>query len=116
MRNDEVYAITIQKIKNYFGDDRAEELFLHGGCYWLADYLHRQMELSFIMFNKEKEHCAIEFCHELYDITGRISSQKYQPATERNINYMRKYYIPSFDVQQVERYLLLEKSSRAIDK
>lgn len=110
MSDYEIYDLTIHRIKKYFANKDVDELFLHGGCYWLANYLHERLSLSFIMFNKEKEHCAIEFHNELYDITGKINSKQYRLATERNLEYMKKHYIPTFDVKNVEHYLKADDS------
>ncbi|MDD5936030.1 MAG: hypothetical protein PUC65_10810 [Clostridiales bacterium] len=99
------YEEIIQKIKSYYGTSFREELFLQGGCYWLADYLHNHLTHSYIMINKEKEHCAIEIQNELYDITGKITSRHYVWATERNIAYMKKHYRPKFNTQALEQFL-----------
>ncbi len=99
------YEEIIQRIKIYYGSQFQEELFLKGGCYWLADYLHRHLTSSFIMMNKEQEHCAIEIQNQLYDITGKISSRRYVWANERNLAYMKKHYRPNFNVRALERYL-----------
>lgn|GEM_PF-1931367 len=101
----EIYASTVQALQRYFGKDAVNELFLHGGCYFFASYLHSHMKNSFIMFNKEREHCAIEFQNELYDITGKIGRKDYKIATPRQLDYMKKRYIPDFNEKDLIVYL-----------
>lgn len=101
----ELYVEVVQKIKEYFGTQFDEALFLHGGCYWFASYLNGHLLDSYIMFNKEREHCAIEIQTKLYDITGRIASHHYVWASQRNIAYMKQHYIPAFDTNALESYL-----------
>lgn len=116
MRDIELYNYTIANIYHYFKEDDVEELFLHGGCYWLASYLHARLKQSFIMFSKEKEHCAIEIQNKLYDITGHINSKTYTWASNRHIKYMEKNYIPNFDTDDLESYLdhMLERKERKL--
>lgn len=101
----EIYAKSIAAIERFFHGSDIRPLFLQGGCYWLADYLHSKMINSYIMFNKDKEHCAIEFNYKLYDITGQINSKNYVCATERQISYMKKHYQPEFDGKKLSLYL-----------
>ena len=108
MRDYEIYTSTVYALQQYFGRDAVKELFLHGGCYFFASYLHSHMKNSFIMFNKEEEHCAIEFQNEIYDITGKIGRKNYRIATGRQIDYMKKKYIPAFSEKELLSYL--EKS------
>ena len=110
VRDFEVYRKCVQKMKDYFGEQYDEQLFLQGGCFWFAEFLHRHTMQSFIMMNKEKEHCAIEIGNELYDITGKIPKRGYNWATKRNLEYMKKQYTPSFNVLKLERYLTKEMS------
>ncbi len=112
MRDLEVYRKCVQKMKEYFGERFDEQLFLQGGCYWFAEFLHRHTMQSFIMMNKEQEHCAIEIGNDLYDITGKIPKRGYKWATRRNIEYMKKQYKPSFNVTRLERYLAKEMSQQ----
>ena len=78
---------------------------MQGGCYWLADILHRRIQPSDIMINKAEEHCALYFAGGIYDVRGKISPNHYRTATGRDISYMKKQYIPGFEVGRVEEYL-----------
>lgn len=82
-----------------------KSLFLHGGCYWFADLLHQRIPDSDIMICRMEEHCALYFEHGLYDVSGKISSRFFRPANDRDINFMKKNYIPKFDTKKLEQYL-----------
>jgi len=105
MRDLDLYDYIVDCIYEYFEDRNVEDLFLHGGCYWFASYLHERLKHSFLMFNKEKEHCAIEIQNKLYDITGCIKSTNYVLASNRQLKYMAKNYTPNFDQYKLEKYL-----------
>lgn len=99
------YATVLTILENYFAESGWKKLFLNGGCYWLADTLHQGIDRSRIMINRMEEHCALYFENGLYDVRGRISSKGFYAAGEREINFMKKNYIPKFDVKRLEQYL-----------
>ena len=51
-----------------------------------------------------EEHCAIKLSDGLYDVRGKISSYGFHKATEREISFMKKNYVPKFDVKILEKY------------
>ena len=57
------------------------------------------------MNNRVEEHCALCLKNGVYDVRGKISPYGFHPATEREISFMKKNYIPKFDVSIVEEYL-----------
>lgn len=100
-----VYAGLLGALERYFHGGEWKRLFLRGGCYWFADILHREIEYSKIMINRADEHCAICFGGGMYDITGRIGMKNFHVASEREIQFMKKNYIPKFDADKLEQYL-----------
>lgn len=109
-----IYENVINLLKIYFPEHQVKELFLEGGCFWLANFLHHRIENSFILFDKEKEHCGIEFQNNLYDITGKISRRGYFIASDEQLEYMKKNYRPNFDVTKLTKYLDAELMKRGI--
>ena len=101
----ELYLKTLELLESYFNTKDWKWYFLRGGCFWLADYLHKRIEDSVLMINRMEEHCAILLSNGLYDVRGKISSCGFHPATEREISFMKKNYIPKFDVNMLEKYL-----------
>jgi len=99
------YNNTINKIKEYFNKENYEELFLHGGCFFFANYIQKQIPGSYLVLNKQQEHCAICINGKVYDITGKISGKGFEKATERTYSYMRKNYKPKFDEKKLLNYL-----------
>lgn len=95
-------------LEQYFSRKDWKTLFLNGGCYWLANLLHQGIRESTIMINKTEEHCALYFENGLYDVRGRISAKNFHRAEEREISYMKKNYVPKFDTDRLERYLIGE--------
>lgn len=49
---------------------------------------------------------SIRKANGVYDVTGRISGKNFHEATQREISFMKKNYIPRFDVKNLEGYLL----------
>lgn len=99
------YNQIISKIKEYFKEENCEELFLHGGCFFLANYIHSKIPGSYLVLNKQQEHCAININGKIYDIRGKISSNGFSKATDRNISYMKKNYKPNFNTEKLLEYL-----------
>lgn len=99
------YRRILQALEEYFVESNWRKLFLEGGCFWLADRLHRGIRDSRFMINRQKEHCALYFEGGLYDVTGKIPIQNFYLAGKRDICYMRKHYVPRFDVGKLEQYL-----------
>lgn len=95
----------IRLLASYFTDPGWEKLFLNGGCYWLADFLHQRINGSKLMINRVQEHCAVAFGIGLYDVTGRISHNGFHEASRREISFMKKNYIPRFRAEKLEIYL-----------
>lgn len=99
------YSVVMAALERYFHDFNWRKLFLSGGCYWLADMLHRKIDASIIMINRAEEHCALYFENALYDVRGKISQKNFREAGERDIGFMKKNYVPKFDVEKLEKYL-----------
>lgn len=99
------YRKIMDLLSDYFKENDWQRYFLNGGCYWLADYLHHGISGSVIMINRIEEHCALYFEGGLYDVTGRISTKNYVIAGEKELNFMKKNYIPQFDTHKVMLYL-----------
>lgn len=99
------YWKIIKLLEGYFADKNWKNLFLTGGCYWLADVLHQGISGSVIMINRVEEHCALFFENGLYDIRGRISEKNFHMAKEREINFMKKNYQPKFDTIKLKQYI-----------
>ncbi len=104
----EYYLTVLGLLEQYFNSKNWRKLFLEGGCYWLANKLHEGIPGSYLMLNRWEEHCGICIEHGLYDVRGKIPSLNYKYATERDLNYMKKHYIPHFDVGSLEEYLRKE--------
>ena len=105
----EIYLKTLELLEGYFNTKEWKNYFLQGGCYWFADYLHKRIKDSVLMINRQEEHCSIRLTDGLYDVRGRISAYGFHPASEREICFMRKNYIPKFDVNLLETYLEKER-------
>lgn len=99
------YKKIIDALACYFAKNGWEKLFLNGGCYWLANVLHQGIADSVFMINRIEEHCALYFEHGLYDVRGQIPMKNFHIASDREINFMRKNYIPKFETENLERYL-----------
>lgn len=99
------YQKILKALENYFTKANWKNLFMEGGCYWLADTLHRGIPGSYLIINRSEEHCGVYFENGLYDIRGRISARLFRKAKERDICFMKKNYIPKFQVENLEQYL-----------
>ena len=99
------YRKIICALENYFTEKNWRKLFLTGGCYWFANILHQEIRDSIIMINRIEEHCALYFENGLYDVNGRISVKNFHNASEREISFMKKNYIPKFDQMKLEQYI-----------
>lgn len=53
------YLNVLIALENYFQIKNWKNLFLQGGCYWLADILQKGISDSFLMINRMQEHCAV---------------------------------------------------------
>ena len=104
----DIYYNIIQKIKIHFPTTWKEK-FLQGGCFWLADYIHKNIPESIIMVNWQAMHAAIQINQKLYDITGNISKNNFHHASPQDINYMKKHFIPNFDTTKLKEFI--EKST-----
>lgn len=101
------YQTVIGILEAYFQDAGWEKQFLNGGCYWLAKTLKRGIRDSSIMINRVQEHCALFFEGGLYDICGRISLRNFRIASERDLQFMEKNYVPKFDAEKLDQHLRL---------
>lgn len=102
------YLQLMEALRMYFDNRNWRQLFMEGGCYWLADILHRGIPSSEIMINRMEEHCAVFFSQGLYDVRGKISRKNFRIAGERDLAFMKKNYVPKFDTEKLEQYLLEE--------
>ena len=84
------YRKIIDALREYFPQAGWERLFLSGGCYWLANLLHQGIQDSVLMINRLEEHCAL---------------QNFHPASQREIRFMQKNYVPRFETKGLEQYL-----------
>ncbi|MBQ7839471.1 MAG: hypothetical protein IJ390_03160 [Lachnospiraceae bacterium] len=101
----DIYYKVLYLLELYFKESNWKRYFLHGGCYWLTNYLHYHISDSVIMINRQTEHCALYFEQALYDVTGRIDKNSFHIASEREISFMKKNYVPKFDTNKLEQYL-----------
>lgn len=99
------YRNVLTLLERYFAGSDFRKPFLQGGCYWLADFLHRGIRDSRIMINRVEEHCALAFGRGIYDVTGCISARNFHAASERELSFMKKHYVPGFDTAALEQYL-----------
>lgn len=99
------YQTVIGILEAYFHAPGWEKQFLNGGCYWLAKTLKRGIQDSVIMINRVQEHCALFFEGGLYDIRGKISLRNFRFASERDLQFMEKNYVPKFDAEKLDQYL-----------
>lgn len=99
------YKKILKILEEYFNSPDWKRFFQHGGCYWLADYLHQGIKDSIIMINRMEEHCALYFDGNLYDVNGKISKKNFYVAGDKEISFMKKNYIPKFDSEELERYI-----------
>lgn len=99
------YLSVLDALQMYFNRYDWQKLFLEGGCYWLANVLKSGIPGSYFMINRVEEHCALYFNRGLYDVRGKISTRNFYQAKEKDINFMKKNYVPRFDTKKVEEYL-----------
>ena len=99
------YRKVLCALEKYFAEENWKIQFLTGGCYWLANILHQGIKDSVIMINRIEEHCALYFENGLYDVRGRISTINFHVASEREISFMKKNYIPKFDQNRLEQFI-----------
>ena len=105
------YEKFLLALEEYFNAANWKKLFLQGGCYWFANTLCQGISKSKLMINRDKEHCGLFFENGLYDVTGKISTVHFRDATEKDISFMKKNYIPHFDTQALETYLIRKSFS-----
>lgn len=112
--NIEIYEKLILAIKEYFAGKDVLYLFLHGGCYWLALILNKYISDSEIVFNRKRQHCACLINQKVYDIRGRIPGEGFYIATEKDMKYMQKHFVPCFDTDAISRHLsmIMEKERK----
>lgn len=108
MRAIQYYEKVLKALSEYFVVDYWKQLFVQGGCYWIANLFYQEIEHSDIMINRVEEHCAIYFENGLYDVRGRISQKNFKIAGDREISFMKKNYVPGFDTEKLENYLRMK--------
>lgn len=101
----EYYQKMLELLESYFSFPGWKKLFLNGGCFWFASTLQKGIRDSWIMINRMEEHCALYFNRGLYDVTGRISAKHFHTAGERELQFMKKNYVPGFDAEKLEAFL-----------
>ena len=77
---------------------------------WLllaCKFLASEAQWSKLMINRAQEHCAVAFGIGLYDVAGRISYNGFHEASSREISFMKKSYIPRFQTEKLENYLIV---------
>ena len=99
------YEKFVSALEEYFKEKNWKKLFLQGGCYWFAKTLHQGIPMSHCMINRAEEHCGLFFENGIYDVSGKVSSSDFRYATERDISFMKKNYVPHFDTKSLESYL-----------
>ena len=100
-----IYEKLINGIKYYYKGKDIFQMFLHGGCYWLALTLHKYIPDSAIVFNQKMQHCACLFNQGVYDIRGRIHSGGFVIAGKEDMEYMKKHLVLYFDTKGLGCYL-----------
>lgn len=95
----------LDAIRLYFGETNWKKLFLEGGCFWFASHLSEKIPGSELWINRVEEHCALLVGDKLYDIRGEIDKHNFHKASEREISFMKKNYVPKFDAIDFEKYL-----------
>lgn len=99
------YKVLVYALENYFNEKDWKKNFLYGGCYWFAEFLHQRIPGTYLMINRDIEHCALYLCGTVVDVQGIIPSKGFHRASEREISFMKKNYVPKFDVDALEEYL-----------
>lgn len=56
----------------------ARDMFLHGGCYWFAEILHKRFRAP-IYYNQIQNHFAVVIDGKAYDASGVISNSGFIP-------------------------------------
>lgn len=105
MKNTAIYEKLINAVKQYFAHKDIYSILLHGGCYWLASALHEYIPDSDIVFHRQMQHCACAFNRGVYDVRGRISARGFRIATMQDMEYMKKHFVPCFDIEAINAYL-----------
>ena len=99
------YDKLVLALQNYFHSSSWKNKFLYGGCYWFANKVQKNNPASVLFFNEKKQHCAVYMHGGLYDVTGRISPNGYHLANDDDIKYMKKKFVPDFELDKLETYL-----------
>lgn len=66
-----------------------EYYFQHGGCLEFAKILKHYINDSSIVISKDKNHFAVKYEDEVYDVTGKLSNPT--EFTEVNQEYIQQY-------------------------
>ena len=110
--NTKIFEKVVFTIQQYYLGRDIHYMFLHGGCYWFAATLRKYIPGSDIVFNRKIQHCACLFNHGIYDIRGRIMNEGFCIATAKDIDYMRKHFVPGFDTEAIENHLAIVMNER----
>ena len=101
----DIYDQIVKAIRDYLQIDDYQSMFLSGGCYWFAATVASLVPNAYLMLNRSKEHCAVMVDQRLYDITGRISKDGYVYASEKEVQYMKKHYVPRQNLTSLDMYI-----------
>lgn len=94
-------------LEMYFNGVGWQRLFLDGGCYWFANFISSRVPGSYLVINRQLEHCAVVINGKAYDILGQVGNKSgYKKANSVEISFMKKNYKPKFNVVELEKYLI----------
>ena len=100
------YETLCQDVMSCFKSGRQAKYYLtHGGCFWFARFVCDRIENAELMISRRLQHCAVGIDGKVYDITGRLDAKWFMPASNSDIQYMRKHFVPCFNIQEIERRL-----------
>ena len=73
-------------------DPYIEMIFMQGGCYQFYEFLHKLYPYDAELYiNKEKNHVVTRIKGRYYDITGVVSREGYEKATDYDKEIARKW-------------------------
>jgi hypothetical protein len=68
----------IEEFIKYEGENKKDiliELFIQGMCYLFAEWLHKKLLFSKIVYVREEHHYVVLWDNKLYDITGDVTNK-----------------------------------------
>ncbi len=100
------YEMLVSALEQYFaGQKDWKSYFTEGGCYWFASRVCDNTPGAYLMVDRGGEHCAVSIGAGVYDIGGKVCRKHFHPASDHEVAFMRKHYVPQFDTSRVEAYL-----------